>query len=458
MYIFCLMESFKNYMYILRLVKSLLIMSLLSGCGSETWFGKDKVLDMPGERVPLVARSKDLFVGENAKHISLPNSVKNTKWNGSFNQFGNHFSNLSWQVKTEPSLSISYSKPTFLVQSSTPNIDDGKLFVLSVDGTIHSYDAVSGSELWANPFFSQEENRGFFDFILDKFLVGGIKKDGDTLYATAGIAKVIALDASTGQTLWTTSFSSPIRSIPLVVDDLLILQSIDNKIYALNKSDGSSVWTHFSNFEDLSSLAVSTPLKHDKFVIAKFSNDEVVALDKFTGEELWSNGLVSQQRFGLIARANFNSNNSFHLGDHYLITSNSKGSIFKLDLQTGTIIWHKDVAATGKSWLVGDALFFISSANDLVALDVRDGSAAWILNLSKYDENGKPLTDLYVSTPAVADGYVYVLNNKGELTQVNASTGAKTNTFAISEDAYLGPIFANGHMFIVSNNGGLDVF
>lgn len=451
-------KFYTKTMYISRFIQSLLILSLLSGCSGDTWFGKDKTLDMPGERVPLVARSKDMFISEKAKHIIMPNSIINTKWNGSFNQFSNHFANLSWKARSESSLSISYSKPTFLVQSSIPNIEDDNLFTISVDGTIHAYNMGTGTELWANSFFSEEESRGFFDFLLDKFLVGGITKDCNMLYATAGIAKVMALEASTGKTIWNASFSSPIRSVPLVVNDLIIFQSIDNKIYALNKHDGSSVWTHFSNFEDLSSLAVSTPLESDKFVVAKFSNDEIVALDKATGEELWSNGLVSQQRFGLIARANFNSNSSFHLSDNYLVTSNSKGNVFKLDLQTGTVLWHKDVAATGKSWLVGNTLFFISSANDLVALDTHDGSAAWVLSLVKQDEDGKPVADLYVSNPVVADGHVYVLNNKGELIQVNASTGTITSTIPISADAYLGPIFVNGHMLIVSNNGGLDVY
>ncbi len=434
------------------------MMSLLCSCGSETWFGREKILNMPGERVPLVARTKDLVIDEKNKHIDIPNSTINTKWNGSFNQFNNRSSNLSWDANSPLSTAIGYSRPSFLVQSSIPSIDGDKLFVISVDGLIYAYDINSGSRLWTNAFFSQEENRGLLDFFLDKFLVGGIKKEDNVLYATAGVAKVLALDATTGETFWNASFSSPIRSVPLVINDLVILQSIDNKIYALNKSDGSSVWTHFANSEDLSSLAVSTPLERGQFIIAKFNHDEVVAIDKNTGEELWSNGLVSQQRSGLVARSSFNSNSSFHLGENYLVTSNSKGHIFKIDLQTGAVVWDKDIAATGKSWLVGDHLFFISTSNDLIALDTHDGKVTWVLGLSKQSESGKPIPDLYVSNPVVADGYVYVLNNKSELFQIDVSAGKIITTLAIPKDVYLGPIFANGHMFVISNNGVLTVF
>jgi outer membrane protein assembly factor BamB len=434
-------------------------MSALCSCGSESWFGKEKVLDMPGERVPLVVRSKDLFISHNTSDkITLPAPQVNSFWNGAFNQFNNLYSNLSWKPKKSNFKSISYSTQTFLVQPSIPSVDKDRIFTMSSDGAIKAYNMASGNELWSNTFFADEENRGFFDFIVDKFLGGGIKKDGNIIYATAGISKVIAIDTTNGSIIWTAGFSSPVRSIPIVIDELVIVQSIDNKIYALNKDTGASVWTYMSNFEDLSSLTVSTPLQAGNHIIAKFSNDEVVALDKSTGEEIWSNGLVSQQKFGLIARSNFNSNNSFHLGENYLVTSNSKGNIFKIDLQTGNTIWNKDVAATGKSWLASDFLFFISNANDLVCLNMHDGSATWILSLSKLDEEGKMLTDLYISNPVLANNYIYVANNKGELITVDALNGKQIETTTITESAYLGPIFADEHMFIISNQGVLDIF
>ncbi len=447
-------------MYIRRFLSAVLVMSTLSSCGSDSWFGKEKKLDMPGERQPLVIRSKDLFISNNGKvgTIALPSPQVNCSWNGAFNQFSTMHSNLSWNTCEAANKSTRYSNQTFLVQPSIPSIEGDRLFAMSADGIVKAYDTTSGAEVWSNIYFANEESGGFFDFLVQKFLNGGVKKDGNVIYATAGIAKIVAIDASDGKTIWEAGFSSPIRSVPLIVDELLIVQSIDNKMYALNKSDGSSVWTYMSNFEDLSSLAVSTPLQAGNYIVAKFSNDEVVALDKSSGEEFWSNGLVSQQKFGLIARSNFNSNNSFHLGDGYLVTSNAKGNIFKLDLQTGNVIWNKDVAATGKSWLSGNYLFFISSANDLVCLDMHDGSAIWILNLNMFDEAGKLIPDLYISNPVLANNHIYVLNNKGELIKVDAVTGAKTQVIKISESAYLGPIFANDHMFIVTNRGDLEIF
>jgi outer membrane protein assembly factor BamB len=427
-------------------------------CGSDSWFGGDKKLDMPGERVPLVVRSKDLVVTKEKSKINIPYAKINLEWNGAFNQFPHNAANLSWHFRAEPSNSLAYSEQTFLVKASFPIINASNLIAMSADGVVHSYDLESGQEIWTNLFFSQEESRGFFDIMLNKFLVGGLKKDSDVIYATAGLAKVIAINEKDGQIIWEATFSSPIRSVPLIVDDLVIIQSIDNKIYALNKNDGSSVWTHISNYEDINSLSVSSPVESGKLLIAKFSNDEVVAIDKLTGEEVWSNGLVNQQNFGLIARNVFNNNSLVHLGHDYLVTSNSKGNIFKINLDTGDTVWNKDVAATSKSWLSGDTLFFISNANDLVCLNMQDGSVYWIVNLSKQDEEGKAIVDLYVSNPVVVDGYVYLSNNKGDLMQINIGDGEIEQIIKIAENVYIGPIFANGKMFIISNDGEISVY
>ncbi|MDF3048234.1 MAG: enzyme repeat family protein [Candidatus Midichloriaceae bacterium] len=445
-------------MRILRSSLMFFIVMSLCCCSSDSWFGANKKLDMPGERIPLVVRSKDLVVTKAKTNLSIPKAKTNLEWNGTFNQFPNNAANLSWNFKAEPSKSLTYSEQTFLVQASFPSVDSTNLVAMSSDGVVHSYDLASGQEIWSNPFFSQEESRGFFDIISNKFLIGGLKRDGNVIYVTAGLAKVIAIDAADGHIIWNAAFSSPIRSVPLVIGDLLILQSIDNKVYALNKSDGNSVWTYISNHEDLNSLSVSSPLESGKSLIVKFSNDEVIAIDKLTGEEIWSNGLVNQQNFGLIARSVFNNNSLTHLGKDYLVTSNSKGNIFKINLETGDTIWNKDVAATSKSWLVGDVLLFISNANDLVSLNMQDGNVAWIVNLSKQDEDGKAIVDLYVSNPVVADGYVYVSNNKGDLMQINMSNGEIEQTTKIPENSYLGPIFANGKMFIISNDGEISIY
>lgn len=69
------------------------------------------------------------------------------------------------------------------------------------------------------------------------------RSEGGTLYET-GTAEVDAIDAATGEILWTTPFDRVAFSGVTVVNDLLFTATLDGMIYALSREDGSIVWQY----------------------------------------------------------------------------------------------------------------------------------------------------------------------------------------------------------------------
>jgi outer membrane protein assembly factor BamB len=69
------------------------------------------------------------------------------------------------------------------------------------------------------------------------------RSEGGTLYAT-GTAEVDAIDATTGEILWTTPFDRVAFGGVTVVNDLLFTATLDGIIYALSREDGSIVWQY----------------------------------------------------------------------------------------------------------------------------------------------------------------------------------------------------------------------
>lgn len=444
----------------LKVVTCLASMSVfLTGCSSESWFGGDKKLDMPGVRESLVVRSKDIMITSNdAGPAIVPMATSHNYWIGYYNDMARLGANFEWDKNTVASKSLSFSSDTYLVRSSLPIIDESSITTLSVDGVISMYDKNTYDAKWSNDFFQKEEVRGILDFIMDKFLVGGMRKDGGVIYASAGLGKVIAINAETGENIWVAPLSSPVRSIPVVYENVVIFHSIDNKVYALDKNTGSPVWTYIANSEEVNPLAVTSPQIVNGKMFLRLNNDEVVCLDPVTGDEVWASSLANKGMRGYVSRATLNYDNAFFIYDSYIITTNSFGHIFKIDMFTGDIIFSKDVSSTGKMWLAGTDAYFISTSNELICLNMDSGAARWATPITKVDDDGKPVVGFYVSAPIMANGNIYVPNNMGEMLEIDIVDGKVLSTIKIDDDVYLPPLFADKKMYVLDNRGSLSVY
>ena len=67
------------------------------------------------------------------------------------------------------------------------------------------------------------------------------RSEGGTSYKT-GNAEMYAIDAATGGILWTHPFDTVAFSGATVVNDLVFTSTLDGKVYALSRADGSEVW------------------------------------------------------------------------------------------------------------------------------------------------------------------------------------------------------------------------
>lgn len=438
----------------------ILLTSIFTGCSGDSWWGSEKKLDMPGVRESLVVRSKDLVLakGDEATPMAVPVSHKNDRWVGYYNEMAMHGSNFEWNKKVESKNSLSYASETYLVRPSLPIIDSSSIVTLSADGTIAMYDRDSHAVKWANDFFEKEEKHSMFDFIINKFLAGGLRKDGGMIYASSGLAKVIAINAENGETAWITELSSPVRSMPIVYENIVIFHSIDNKVFALDKNTGATVWTYIANSEEVNALNVSAPQIVSGKMVLRLNNDEVVALNPETGEEVWTNSLANKGVIGYVSRAALNYDNTFFVNDNYIITTNSFAHVFKIDLASGEVLWSKDVSSSGKSWVAGNNIFFISNSNEIICLSADNGAARWVTNLNKLDEDGKQITGLYIGSPVMANGNLYVPNNMGELVELDAQDGKITNKLQIGDDVYLPPIYVDGVMHVLDNRGNIAIY
>jgi len=174
----------------------------------------------------------------------------------------------------------------------------------------------------------------------NKVYVAGIT---DTLQSTGSL---FAFDLS-GELLWKKDYGKEFtdnfqgtRSTPVIVDDLIYIESGAGAIYCLIADNGEEVWSKdfFLDFGVDSVIqfgfAESVLIDGDHLICVPGGKDNnVVALNRLTGDMVWASK-------GHGESATYNSPILIELGTQRLVIAMTAGSIMGIDADTGEMYWQ----------------------------------------------------------------------------------------------------------------------
>ncbi len=280
----------------------------------------------------------------------------------------------------------------------------------------------------------------------------------------------------TNNVLWTTSVGE-IESSPAIVNGVVYVGSYSGFVYALNASSGAIIWSYAANEN-----TESSPTVVDNVVYigagnysATRDNGHVYALQATTGEKLWS-----YQTGGTVE-----SSPAVAYGKVYVGCGD--GNVYAFDAATGNVIWSYKTDATilKSSPAVVEGVVYICSIEYLYALNATNGMKLWsqtgdwrILSSSPMVTNNivylsadgvyafdsktgellwHQISDRYPnsseSTPALADGVIYVGTTEGNVLALNASDGSKLWAFPTESTVAASPAVVRGVVYVISCNG-----
>ena len=173
-----------------------------------------------------------------------------------------------------------------------------------------------------------------------KVYVTGIK---DTI-ASEGTLYTFDLN---GKLLWQKDYGKDFslnfhgtRSTPVIVDDLIYIESGMGEVYCLNAETGNQVWS-IDFIEDLGvdsviqfGYAESVLIDGDNLICVPGGiENNVVALNRFTGKKVWSSK-------GFEEPATYNSPIIINRNGQRLVIAMSASSIMGIDAETGEMYWR----------------------------------------------------------------------------------------------------------------------
>jgi outer membrane protein assembly factor BamB len=267
-------------------VAVLLAATALAGCGGRlaNLFNFHRTQPaIQGERIPIIVSDQVIMADPllaSAK-MELPPPKRNMNWPTAGGSPDNMTGNLMadgplqrvWSARAGKG-SDSYSQLT-----ASPIAAGGLVYVLDAESHVFAFDAHTGRAAWDRSLVPEDLSEGRRRFRifgsslnLAKGFGGGLAFDGGKLYAATGWGTVAALDAKTGDELWSVRTVVPVHSAPVVADGRLYIITEENQAQALDINDGRVLWEHRGTVESASILGSSSVGVTGDTVIVPYSS------------------------------------------------------------------------------------------------------------------------------------------------------------------------------------------
>lgn len=275
-----------------------------------------------------------------------------------------------------------YEADTAAGVRSVPSLAEDVVYVTSDNGT-YALDAEDGDELWTTDAYVRWGSSvltGEHLYALDGGVVAldpetgataweadpprprALAVAGGTVYTTSTSDDGGAAAVADGEVVWTREDVTDCFEPPVVAGDLVLTSSREGRLAALDREDGSTVWTHDRDTTGTTQPAVA----HGRVYLPRETRSRTVCLDLESGEPLWT------------LETDFYSDQPVAVADGVYFGTPNEG-LFAVE-PDGTVRWHDpELRTDGRMAAVGETLYAVAfggpfGSGDLHALVPADGS------------------------------------------------------------------------------------
>ncbi len=409
---------------------------------------------LPGRRVSVLkADEKGGLSGPEASGpIVLPPAVVNASWSqpgGVATNAPGHLS-VGEALKTVWTADAGEGSTKRTRLTAIPIVYDNKIFTLDSNGTARAISVANGETIWRvstvpdgktgfdflHPFNSNNTGRAGFG--------GGLAADGGKIFVATGFGTVIALEAASGQPVWTKKIDIPIREAPTAAEGRVFIVNSESELYCLNASDGSQLWTQKGLPENAAVLTSASPAVSGNLVFVPFPSGEITAIDIKSGQPKWTEALAkgsinsSGKAIGEAARP---------VVDHEAVFAMSRGGqLIATSREKGERLWTREIRGSQTPWVAGDVLFVVDMTGKLAALNRKDGKVRWLTALPGEGN---------WSGPVLAGSKLWLASSKGLLVGVDAVSGTISSQSDLGTPVMITPVVAEGRLYVLTDKAKL---
>lgn len=439
----------------MRTLTTLLLASALLLGGCSTFSGDDDKI-LPGERVSILELQRGLSADSaerTQEPVAIPPAWKNEFWpqaGGYPNHAMQHLALSEAPLNLVWSISIGKGATKALPLTAQPVAGDGRIFTLDTKSTLSAFAAKDGAKLWQVNIANLKED--------DEVIGGGIAYSRGVVFATNGYNEVMALSADRGGLIWRVKIPSVARAAPSIANDRVFVTTLDNRIIALSAIDGKTLWDYEGLAESAGLIGAASPAAGRDVVVPAFSSGEVYALRMENGLVAWSENLSS---FGATASGvtSLSDIRGLPIIDKGIVFAISfSGRLLAIDERTGNRIWQREIGSAETPWIAGNALFVLSTENEIAALNKDNGAIFWAAKLPRYKDEEDRKGPLFWTGPVLAGGRLFTAGSNGDMVEINPADGTIIRHWSAGESFSIPPAVANETLYLLSKDGVLSAY
>ncbi|AKS41925.1 outer membrane protein assembly factor BamB [Wenzhouxiangella marina] len=312
---------------------------------------------------------------------------------------------------------------------------DGELWVGDHDGEITVVTADNG--------------RMIRRFETDLAISGGPAVYGDLVLVGSFDGGLLALDRSTGAERWRARLSSELLSYPVMHDGIIVARCIDGRTFGFDPADGTRLWVYDRSIPLLTLRGNSDPLARAGRVYLGYDDGAVVSVEVSDGGLSWEQRVsVPEGRSELERLADIDGPMAVVGSELYVVTY--AGRMASLAVESGRILWVKDLASYSGLSLQRTQLAAVDSDDGLWMIDRRNGSTLW---------SDDRLARRGLSRPVFVGDYLVVVDAEGYLHAFDRESGAMVGRRKATRDRpATAPVVVGDTLYLLEDSGRLSAW
>lgn len=460
----------------LVLTRVLCVSCLLTLCGCDTfggigdtvsgWFGSASKSKLKGERISVLATDTSLKPDPDVSTtaVVLPRPYINKDWP----EPGGYPANAMYHLQASGPLRPVWQADTGKGSdddsrlTAPPIVVDGRIYVLDAQAHVFALDARTGNHLWDKNLAPEgPDDFNFFglfgqDMSVDpsKGFGGGTAYDGGTLFVSTGFGGVLALDGASGKQLWKADLQVPIVNAPVASGGRVFISSEDNHFVALSEKDGHVLWDHQGISESAGILTSTSAAVAGDTVIVPYTSGEIYAVRVDSGRPEWNDMLTKSGTVTALSELDDIAGRPVVDRDMVFAISHS-GVMAAINLNTGDRVWARDLGGIQTPWAAGDFVYVLTSEQQVLCLQRKDGKVKWIHQLSRWEEPHSKNDPIVWSGPVLVSDRLILVSSTGKAVSLSPYTGDLLGRTDIPDGTYIPPVVANGILYLLTNSAQL---
>lgn len=287
--------------------------------------------------------------------------------------------------------------------------DNGAVYTADEEGKLTKYDAASGKELW------QVKTK-------NKFSAGVGVGEGLILIGTFK-GELLAYNES-GHMLWQASVTSEILSPPQVQNNIVVVRTVDGRIFGLDAIDGKRKWIYQGATPALTVRSTAGITISHGAVFAGFPGGKMVAMSLFNGNIGWEVA-VSQPRGVTELERMTDITSAPEVNNRFVCAAAYQGRVACFAINDGAQIWARESSSSAGLTMDNDYVYVTEDKGVVAAYDLLSGASMWKQSRLGSKKLTKPIIKGQYIVVADDQGYVNLLRNyDGALVARSATDGS----------------------------------